>query len=130
MCVLGWPRVLVGEAQFLVEDCHRAGQTKAFPRVTLIRKVGPNDMAGRMAQKGARPRVGPIKKVAPAGLDGALWPGRGRSWHFECHLGRLGAFLALPGGILALGHLLTGDLGALRITLETISLARVHIALW
>ena len=46
--------------------CHRAGQTKAFPRVTSIRKAGPNDLAGRMAQKGAHPRVGPIRKVAPS----------------------------------------------------------------
>ena len=47
------------------EGCHRAGQAKAFPRVTPIRKVGPNDLAGRVAQKGARPRVRPIRKVAP-----------------------------------------------------------------
>ena len=33
---------------------------------TPIRKVGPNDLAGRMAQKGARPRVRPIRKVAPS----------------------------------------------------------------
>ena len=100
--------VWFGEAQFLMcgAGCHRAGQTKAFPPVTSIGKAGPNDMAGRMAQKGARPRVRPIKKVAPAELDGALWPARGRRCHFECHLGRLGAFLAFLGGILALGHLL------------------------
>ena len=75
------------------EGWHRIGQTKAFPHVTPIRKVGLNDLAGRMAQKGAHPRVGSIRKVAPSGLDGALWPGRGRSRHFESPLGRLG----LPG---------------------------------
>ena len=87
--------VWFGKGQFLMcgAGCRRTGQTKAFPRVTPIRKVGPNAMAGRMAQKGAHPRVGPIRKAAPAGLDGALWPDRGRSWHFECHLNRLG----LPG---------------------------------
>ena len=66
-----------GPVSAVWEGCHRIGQTKAFPRVTLIGKVGPNDPAGRMAQKSARPRVGPIRKVAPTGLDGALWPGRG-----------------------------------------------------
>ena len=59
------------------EGCHRAGQTKAFPRVTPIREVAPNGLTGRMAQKGARPRGRPIRKVAQAGLDGALWPNRG-----------------------------------------------------
>ena len=122
MCVLGWPSVFGwgGPVSDVREGCHRAGQTKAFPRVTPIRKVGPNDLAGRMAQKGARPRVGPIRKVALSGLDGALWPGRGRSRHFGSPLGRLGAFLAFLGGILALGHLLSVDLGAQNASFEHI----------
>ena len=64
--------VWFGEGQFLMcgAGCHRAGQAKAFPRVTPIRKVGPNDLAGRMAQKGAHPRVGPIRKVAPSWARG------------------------------------------------------------
>ena len=102
------------------EGWHRIGQTKAFPRGTPIRKVGPNDLAGRMAQKGARPRVRPIRKVAPAGLDGALWPGRGLSGHFGSHLGRLGAILAFLGGTVALGHLLSVDLGAQNASFEHI----------
>ena len=36
----------------------------------------------------------------------------------KCHLGRLGAFLAFLGGILALGHLLSVDLGAQNASFE------------
>ena len=122
MCVLGWPSVFGwgGPVSGVWEGWHRIAQTKAFPRVTPIRKVGPNGAAGRMAQKGARPLVVPIRKVAPTGLGGALWPGRSRSWHFECHLGRLSAFLAFLGGILALGHLLSVHLGAQNASFEHI----------
>ena len=88
VCFLGWPSVFGrgGPGSDVWEGCHRAGQTKAFPRVTPIREVAPNGLTGRMAQKGARPRGRPIRKVAQAGLDGALWPNRGRTQHFECHL--------------------------------------------
>ena len=79
------------------EGWHRIGQTKAFPRVTPVRKVGPSDLAGRMAQKGAHPRVGPIRKVAPAELDGALWPGRGLSGAFWQPFGQAGRIFGLPG---------------------------------
>ena len=102
------------------EGWHRIGQTKAFPRVTPVRRMGPSDLAGRLAQKGAHPRVGPIRKVAPAELDGALWPGRGLSGHFGSHLGRLGAFLAFLGSILVPGGLLSGDLGAQKASFEHI----------
>ena len=68
MCFLGWPSVFGrgGPGSDVWEGCHRAGQTKAFPRVTPIREVAPNGLTGRMAQKGAHPRVGSIRKVAPS----------------------------------------------------------------
>ena len=72
MCVMGWPSVFGwgGPVSDVWGRLSRAGRTKAFPRVTPIRKVGPNDLAGRMAQKGAHPHVGPIRKVAPSWARG------------------------------------------------------------
>ena len=91
MCVLGSSGVFGwgGPVSHMREGCHRAGQTKVFPRVTPIRKVGPNDLAGRMAQKGARPRVRPIRKVAPSwaswgpvarGILRPIWAGWAHLW--------------------------------------------------
>ena len=110
--MFGWG----GPVSVVWEGRHGIGQAKAFPRVNVIRKVAPNDLAGGMAPRSARPRVGPARKVGPDEVDGAC----GQAEAKVGILAAIWAILAFLGSVLAPGHLLSGYQGAQSASFEHI----------